>query len=189
MRLFVGLGNPGPAYADTRHNIGWRVIEEMRREHAFVDVSNKKFYGRLLKFSDNLLLQPLTYMNDSGRSVRAVMDFYKISLEDIVVIHDDLDLAFGALRFKRGGGHGGHNGLKSLDSAIGKEYIRVRMGIGRPKFKSAVVDFVLESFSESEEKVIGRWVEYTASVCWKIPSLSLDEVKSRYSLKSIESLP
>ena len=128
--LIVGLGNPGNDYEKTRHNIGFMVIDELIARHNASKLSSSSFEGELYKFKNHLLLKPLTFMNLSGNSVVKVKNFYKI--EDVVVIHDDLDLSFGALRFKKGGGHGGHNGLKSIDAMITKEYLRVRMGIGKP---------------------------------------------------------
>ena len=107
--LIVGLGNPGPDYEKTRHNIGFMVIDELIKRHNAQKLSSSSFQGELYKFSNHLLLKPLTYMNLSGNSIVAVKKFYKI--DDVVVIHDDLDLPFGTLRFKHGGGHGGHNGL------------------------------------------------------------------------------
>ncbi len=122
-------------------------------------------------------------MNLSGKSVLAVKNFYKIDNSNIVVVHDDIDLPFSALRFKRGGGDGGHNGLKSIDSLIGKDYIRVRMGVGKPQYKSQVPDYVLSDFTQDEEKIIPDWIEYTTKVLNEFNSRSLEEIKSRYSLK------
>jgi PTH1 family peptidyl-tRNA hydrolase len=127
-------------------------------------------------------------MNLSGRSVETVKQFFKIELEDIIVIHDDIDLPFGAVRFKRGGGHGGHNGLRSLDAHIGKEYVRVRIGVGKPEYKSQVADYVLHAFSEEEQKSIATLVRHVSQACKALLEEELNEVKSKYSLKSIEGL-
>ena len=127
-------------------------------------------------------------MNLSGKSVLPVKNFFKIELKDIIVIHDDIDLPFGALKYKIGGGHGGHNGLKSIDSAIGKDYLRVRMGVGKPQFKSQVADFVLSPFSKEEEELIPKWVDYCANVCQKIPNEPLDIIKSTCTLRDINAL-
>ncbi len=188
MKLFVGLGNPGPAYANTRHNIGWRVIDKLAKRLNPVNISKKSFLGELYKSKDILLLKPLTYMNLSGKSVQAVANFYKIPVEDIVVFHDDLDLPFGALRIKRGGGHGGHNGLKSIDSEVGKDYIRFRMGIDKPPIKSQVVSYVLEPFESKEEQNIAKWVDYTSDVALQVDKLPLDELRSRYTLRNIGAI-
>jgi PTH1 family peptidyl-tRNA hydrolase len=186
MYLLVGLGNPTTRYEKTRHNIGFRVIDRLISDSGARDVSKNSFHGKLFKSDNTLLLKPTTYMNLSGKSVIAVKNFFKIDIENIIVIHDDIDLPFSALRIKRGGGHGGHNGLKSIDQAIGKDYIRVRMGVGKPERKSQVVDFVLNNFSDEEEKIIEKWIEYTAETVKELQKKSVEEVKSRYSLKSFK---
>lgn len=116
MHLIVGLGNIGDKYELTRHNVGFLVIDEMTKNLTTSNINNSNFHSTLLKSGYNLFSKPTTYMNNSGLAVHAIMDYYKIDLEDIIVIHDDLDLPFGAVKFKIGGGHGGHNGLRSLDS-------------------------------------------------------------------------
>ena len=122
-------------------------------------------------------------MNLSGRSVLAVKNFYKI--DDVLVIHDDLDLPFGALRFKTGGGHGGHNGLKSIDGAITKEYARVRMGISKPAHKGEVASYVLSPFSEGEQAHLDKWINAAADAIMKLDTMSLEDVSSQYSIKQI----
>ncbi|MBD3793725.1 MAG: aminoacyl-tRNA hydrolase [Campylobacterales bacterium] len=186
MLLIIGLGNPGSQYEHTRHNIGFKVIDKMVSDFGARDVSKSSFYGELYKANDILLLKPTTYMNLSGKSVLAVKNFYKIELEDIMVIHDDIDLPFSALRFKKGGGHGGHNGLRSIDGVIGKEYYRVRMGVGKPEHKSQVADYVLHNFSAEEQTILDEWIKYTVSAIEALQNRTLDEVKSRFSLKSFE---
>jgi len=186
MLLIVGLGNPGKQYETTRHNIGFRVVDKLINDSGARDVSKSSFQGELFKTSNTLFLKPTTYMNLSGNSVQVVKNFYKIELEDIVVIHDDIDLGFSALRFKNGGGHGGHNGLRSIDAMVGKEYNRVRMGVGKPAYKSQVADYVLHAFSEEEENILSGWIDHTAHSIKELQSKTLNEVKSRYSLKSFE---
>jgi len=186
MLLIVGLGNPGKQYENTRHNIGFRVIDKLVADFGARDVSKSSFQGKLFKTSNILFLKPLTFMNLSGNSLQMVKNFYKIELEDIIVVHDDIDLPFTALRFKNGGGHGGHNGLRSIDAMIGKEYNRVRMGVGKPLHKSQVVDYVLHDFSQDEEKIIPSWIDHTSVAIKALEERTLDEVKSRYSLKSFE---
>ncbi len=132
---------------------------------------------------EHFLLKPTTYMNLSGRSVLAVKNFYKV--DEVIVIHDDLDLPFGALRFKSGGGHGGHNGLKSTDAAISPEYVRVRMGIGKPEHKSQVADYVLHPFSPDEESVLGQWISHTADAVEMLLEKTYTDVASKYSLKGV----
>jgi PTH1 family peptidyl-tRNA hydrolase len=186
MLLIVGLGNPGTQYEETRHNIGFRVIDKLINDLGARDVSKNAFHGELFKSPNFLFLKPTTFMNLSGNSVQAVKNFYKIELEDIVVIHDDIDLPFSALRFKNGGGHGGHNGLRSIDSMIGKEYTRVRMGVDNPEYKSQVADYVLSNFTTDEDKLLTAWIEHTADAVKELSSKELNEVKSRYSLKKFE---
>lgn len=186
MLLIVGLGNPGKQYEDTRHNIGFKVIDHLVADFGANEVSKSSFQGELFKAPNLLLLKPTTYMNLSGDSVQAVKNFYKIELEDIIVIHDDIDLPFSALRFKTGGGHGGHNGLRSIDAMIGKEYTRVRMGVDKPAYKSQVADYVLHDFSEEENKVLTSWIKHTAEAIKKLKTNPLELIKSKYSLKSFE---
>ncbi len=182
--LIVGLGNPGPDYEKTRHNIGFMVIDELISRHNATKLSSSGFKGELFKFQDHFLLKPLTYMNLSGESIQKVKNFYKI--ENVVVIHDDLDLPFGTLRFKFGGGHGGHNGLKSTDEKISKEYIRVRMGIGKPEHKSEVSSYVLGKFSEEEKKYLPQWVKHTADAIEYLLKSSLEDVSSKYTIKKFQ---
>lgn len=179
--LIVGLGNPGPSYAVTRHNIGFMVIDELLDRHPSQTIHKASFEGDLHKSAQDYLLRPMTFMNLSGRSIAAVKKFYKI--EDVVVIHDDLDLPFGALRFKHGGGHGGHNGLKSTDAMIGKAYLRVRMGIGRPTEKSKVVDHVLSSFSEAEQHHLPVWIAQAADAVELLLKEPWEDVASKCSIK------
>lgn len=186
MLLIVGLGNPGTQYENTRHNIGFKVIDRLISDFGANEISKSSFQGKLFKSSDILLLKPTTFMNLSGNSLQAVKNFYKIELEDIIVIHDDIDLPFSALRFKKGGGHGGHNGLRSIDAMVGKEYNRVRMGVGKPAYKSQVADYVLHDFSKDESDLLDGWIKHTAHAVKELKSKSLDEVKSRYSLKKFE---
>jgi len=131
----------------------------------------------------HFLLKPTTFMNLSGRSILCVKNFYKI--DDVIVIHDDLDLPFGALRFKSGGGHGGHNGLKSTDAAIGADYIRVRMGIGKPEHKSQVADYVLHPFSSEEQSKLREWIGASADAVEMLLEKSCSDVAAKCSLKGL----
>ncbi|ADY11876.1 aminoacyl-tRNA hydrolase [Sphaerochaeta globosa] len=147
VKLLVFLGNPGKAYARTRHNIGWMVAEHLYPNQSW----SEKFHGLVSTALTLKLLKPTTYMNESGRSVRACMDFYGYSAEEILVIHDDLELPYGTLRLQKGGGLGGHNGLKSIKAhAQSDQFSRLRIGIGRPVHGS-VASFVLERFTSDEE--------------------------------------
>jgi len=186
--LFVGLGNPGSTYQKTRHNIGFRVIDKLATTLDARDVSKNSFQGELRKYGTLLLLKPTTFMNLSGDSVQAVKNFYKAEMDDIVVIHDDIDLPFGAVKFKIGGSDGGHNGLKSIDSKIGREYLRVRIGIGRPEYRSQVSDYVLGKFDDEQEEKIEDLVDYVVKVCQKIPTTDIKQIKSLFSIKNIDKL-
>ncbi len=188
MTLFVGLGNPGPTYEMTRHNIGWRVIDKLVAELSARNISKASFYGELYRQGDLFFLKPTTFMNLSGKSVLAVKQFFKIDTEDIIVIHDDIDLQFGAVRFKKGGGDGGHNGLKSIDSSIGKEYYRIRIGVGKPEHKGQVADYVLHPFDSEEEAKIEALIDHTAKAAIALTKEPFEEVRTHYSLKSIEQL-
>lgn len=154
MRLFVGLGNPGRKYARHRHNIGWMAVERIAEDHGFAPF-RAKFQGRLsegqLRGTKVALLLPETYMNESGRSVGAAARFHKVDPADIVVFHDEIDLAPGKLKCKSGGGHAGHNGLRSLHAHIGPDYARVRMGVGHPGHKDKVPGYVLSDFPKADE--------------------------------------
>lgn len=154
MKLFVGLGNPGPKYAGNRHNIGFMALEEIASDHGF-GPWRSKFQGQLsegkLGSEKVILLKPETFMNLSGQSVGEAMRFYKLTPADVVVFHDELDLAPGKCRVKTGGGHAGHNGLRSIHQHIGAEYDRVRMGIGHPGHKDAVARYVLNDFAKADQ--------------------------------------
>jgi len=152
--LFVGLGNPGPSYSLNRHNIGFMAVDVMAQSYGASPWKNR-FQGHTAEaqIGDNrvLLCKPLTYMNLSGRCIGEAMRFYKIPLDAIYVFHDDLDLEPGKVKLKKGGGTGGHNGLASLDQYIGRDYWRVRLGIGHPGHKEGVTPYVLGNFSRQEE--------------------------------------
>jgi peptidyl-tRNA hydrolase, PTH1 family len=182
--LIVGLGNPGPNYEFTRHNIGFMVIDALISRQNAQKISSSSFNGEIFKFSNHFLLKPLTFMNLSGNSIAAVKKFYKI--DEVVVIHDDLDLAFGTLRFKHGGGHGGHNGLKSTDENISKEYTRIRMGIGKPEHKGEVASYVLSNFNENEAKHLQEWIQHTCESIEFLLTNSLEDTSSRYTIKKFQ---
>lgn len=153
MKLFVGLGNPGDKYSGNRHNIGFMAVERIAREHGF-SPWRKKFNALVCEGSIGTarvtLLKPETFMNDSGRAVGEAMRFLKIEPADVVVFHDELDLLPNKIKVKSGGGNAGHNGLRSISAHIGNEYPRVRIGIGHPGSKDAVVHYVLADFAKSE---------------------------------------
>ena len=154
MKLFAGLGNPGPEYAGNRHNIGFMAVDRIAADHGF-GPWKRAFKGLVaegrLGGEKVVLLKPETFMNASGQSVLGAMAFYKLALDDITVFHDELDLAPGKCRVKQGGGHAGHNGLRSISAVLGEGYGRVRLGIGHPGHKDAVAGYVLHNFAKAEQ--------------------------------------
>jgi PTH1 family peptidyl-tRNA hydrolase len=153
MLLLVGLGNPGPGYAGHRHNLGFMALDRVARRYGFAPW-RARFHGRTaegeIAGERILALKPETYMNDSGRAVAGAMQFYKLAPEAVVVVHDEVDLVPGKVRVKRGGGAGGHNGLRSIDAHIGSEYRRVRLGVGHPGHRDLVRHYLLHDFAKEE---------------------------------------
>ena len=154
MILLVGLGNPTPDSQDNRHNIGFKIIDAINQKFGLSkqkpkfkgllttgNISNKKIYA----------IKPLTFMNNSGICIRELIEYFKINVDDVIVFHDDLDIDFGKIKTKFGGSTAGHNGIASIDKFIGKDYSRVRIGIGKPDLKIAASDFVLNNFNEDEK--------------------------------------
>ncbi len=162
MLLVVGLGNPGPDYARNRHNVGFMAVDEIALRFRFSNFRTK-FHGKLAEGEvmgrKVLAFKPMTFMNRSGDAVLGAMRFYKLKPEDVIVFHDELDLAGGKIRVKRGGGHAGHNGLRSIHSRIGPNYSRVRIGIGHPGDKQRVVGHVLKDFSKEESVWVDKLME------------------------------
>lgn len=154
MKLWVGLGNPGPKYAGNRHNIGFMALDRIAADHGF-SPWKRAFQGLICdgRFGSDrvLLLKPETFMNLSGQSVGEALRFHKLTPADVTVFHDELDLAPGKLRLKQGGGHAGHNGLRSIHAHIGEAYGRVRLGIGHPGHKDAVSAYVLHDFAKADQ--------------------------------------
>ncbi|WP_433292237.1 aminoacyl-tRNA hydrolase [Pseudonocardia sp. CA-142604] len=183
--LVVGLGNPGPDYAETRHNVGFRVVEllaaragggRFSRHRTNSDVLEARLAGRRV-----VLAKPRTYMNVSGGPVAGLTKYFSVPIEDLVVVHDDLDLGFGVVRLKRGGGEGGHNGLRSISSALGtKEYLRVRFGIGRPPGRQDPADFVLKRFSGAEKKELEFAVDLAADAAEALLSDGLEPAQNKF---------
>ncbi|MBP7241763.1 aminoacyl-tRNA hydrolase [Amaricoccus sp.] len=153
MKLLVGLGNPGAKYARNRHNVGWMALDAIGAAHGFA-LWRSKFHGQIAEgrigTARVLLLKPETFMNLSGDSVRAAMAFHKLEPADVIVLHDELDLAPGRVRARVGGGAAGHNGIRSIVAHIGPEFLRVRIGIGHPGDKRVVANYVLNDFAKDE---------------------------------------
>jgi PTH1 family peptidyl-tRNA hydrolase len=154
----IGLGNPGEKYASTRHNVGFWVADEIARSVGVGFRAESKFLGEAAQLSMGgktvRLLKPTTYMNESGSSARRFMDFFKLDVSDLLVVHDELDLPPGTSRLKRGGGHGGHNGLRDLIQHCGKDFLRLRIGIGHPGDKKQVTNYVLKRAAGDEQRLI-----------------------------------
>ncbi|MFI8521516.1 aminoacyl-tRNA hydrolase [Streptomyces sp. NPDC085481] len=188
--LIVGLGNPGPDYAANRHNVGFMVADLLadriggrfkRAQKAQAQVVE----GRMgAPGPDNrrvVLAKPMSYMNLSGGPVTALRDFYKVPTAHVVAIHDELDIDFGVLRLKIGGGDNGHNGLKSMTKAMGAEYHRLRFGIGRPPGRMQVADFVLKDFSSTERKELDYFVDRAADAVECLVTEGLERAQSAYN--------
>jgi PTH1 family peptidyl-tRNA hydrolase len=183
--VVVGLGNPGPEYAETRHNVGFRVVEGLAarsgggrfaKHRSNADVLEGRLAGRRV-----VLAKPRTYMNVSGGPVAGLLRYFSVLPADLVVVHDDLDLGFGVIRLKRGGGEGGHNGLRSLTSSIGtRDYLRVRFGIGRPPGRQDPADFVLKRFSGAERKDVEFAVDLAADAVEALLADGLESAQNRF---------
>lgn len=169
MKLIVGLGNPGSQYAHTRHNTGFAIVDEIVSEYGESWQEKSKFKGHITELTFDsrpvLFLKPQTFYNDSGESVRAVKDFYKIANQDILVIHDELALPFGSIRTRIGGSDAGNNGIKSINAHIGEDYARIRIGVyNELRERQDDADFVLSKFSKSEGEVFPKIIDRTQKI-------------------------
>jgi PTH1 family peptidyl-tRNA hydrolase len=183
--LVVGLGNPGPDYAATRHNVGFRVVEllaaragggRFAKHRTNADVLEGRLAGRRV-----VLAKPRTYMNLSGGPVAGLLRYYSVPVTELVVVHDELDLGFGVVRLKRGGGEGGHNGLRSISRSIGtRDYLRVRFGIGRPPGRQDPADYVLRRFSAIEAKDLDLGIDLAADAAEALLADGLEEAQNRF---------
>ena len=187
--LIVGLGNPGPGYAANRHNVGF-VVTDLLASRVGGNFKTHKSRARVLEGRTGMpgvssrrvvVAQPMSFMNLSGGPVAALRDFYKVPVERIVVVHDELDIDFGALRLKRGGGDNGHNGLKSLTKALGPDYFRVRFGVGRPPGRMQVADYVLKDFSGAERKELDYFVDRASDAVESLIVDGLERAQSTYN--------
>jgi PTH1 family peptidyl-tRNA hydrolase len=165
MHLVVGLGNPGTRYAATRHNVGFRVVERLAARSG--EKVERKLFGALvgdamLGGKKAALAMPQQYMNVSGQPTASLLGFYKVPASEMVVVHDDLDLPLGRLRVRVGGGHGGHNGIRDIQRTCGSEFVRVRMGVGRPPPEWDTADYVLSTFTAAESSAVEAMVEHAA---------------------------
>ena len=182
--LIVGLGNPGPDYAGNRHNAGFMVLDTLaariggrfRSHRARAEVVEGRLDGHRV-----ILAKPRSYMNESGGPVVALRDFFKVPTERVIVVHDELDIPYGTLRLKRGGGDNGHNGLRSITKSLGdREYLRIRFGIGRPPGRMDAASFVLRDFSTTERKELGLDIERAADAVSDLLRDGLDRAQNVY---------
>lgn len=185
MMLVVGLGNPGPEYERHRHNVGFMAVDEIHRRFG-LSPWRRRFQGLSAEGAvggDKVLaLKPQTFMNLSGQAVGEAMRFYKMIPDQVVVIHDELDLPTGRIRVKRGGGHGGHNGLRSIDDHIGKDYWRIRVGIGHPGSKEQVHGWVLSNFAKADEGWLGTLLDTMAKEFPLVAAGEAEKFASRVAL-------
>ena len=182
MKLIVGLGNPTDKYKDNRHNVGFKVVDELISTLNAKSITKSSFKGELYKSPKTLLLKPTTFMNLSGESVRAVCSYYKIDTEDVIVVHDELDIDFGRIKLKRGGSSGGHNGLKSIDTHCDREYLRVRVGIGKPQNKD-IIAHVLSDFNKDESLCLEKIIKKASSLAVELLENPLKDVQNSFSQK------
>jgi PTH1 family peptidyl-tRNA hydrolase len=182
--LVVGLGNPGPKYADTRHNVGFAVVDRLaaragarfKAHRGLADLAEARLAGIRV-----VLAKPRSYMNVSGGAVASVLRYYRVPVSELVVVHDDLDLGFGTIRLKRGGGEGGHNGLRSISQSLGtRDYLRVRFGIGRPPGRMDPADYVLRRFSAAERAEVDLAVELSADAVEALLTDGLEPTQNRF---------
>lgn len=166
--LIVGLGNPGSQYQDTRHNVGWWWIDTLAEQQNATLKAEKKLFAECTKTNiaghEVILAKPMTFMNESGKAVLAIQQFYKIPIENILVVYDDLDLPVGSVRFKKAGGHGGHNGIRDIVRVFGKpDFLRLRIGIDHPGNKNKVHSYVLSKPSSDDKISILNRIDYSVS--------------------------
>ncbi|MDR0831949.1 MAG: aminoacyl-tRNA hydrolase [Bacillales bacterium] len=189
MKLIVGLGNPGQKYADTRHNMGFLVIDEILKKYK-LKLKTLKHFGIYLKTKlegqEVILLKPLTFMNDSGLSIVQVMSYYKIAIEDVLVIYDDMDTEPGSIRLRLSGSAGGHNGLKSIISHIGENFKRIRVGIG--KHTEPTIDYVLSRPTLEQEPLIEQGLIKARDAVSYYLLEPFDKVMSKYNEKKKEEI-
>ena len=180
MLLFVGLGNPTPDSKNNRHNIGFKIIDAINQKFS-LSKQKPKFKGLLTTGNINkkkvYAIKPLTFMNNSGICIRELIEYFKIDSKNVMVFHDDLDIDFGKIKAKFGGSSAGHNGIESIDKFIGKDYSRIRIGIGKPKSRSYVTDHVLKDFDEEEIKDL---IKITTNITDSLPIL-IDKKLDRFS--------
>ena len=184
-RLIVGLGNPGNEYEDNRHNLGFWFVDRLASDLKVSLVAQGKFFGRVARDGDRWLLQPTTFMNHSGQAVAALARFYKIAAQEILVVHDELDLPPGAIRVKQGGGNGGHNGLKDIQAHLATpDFWRLRLGIGHPGERNEVINYVLKAPRREEQELIDRAIDRSL-LAW--PKLAAGDYEAAQRLLHVKA--
>ncbi|MBM5812234.1 MAG: aminoacyl-tRNA hydrolase [Gammaproteobacteria bacterium] len=187
LRLVVGLGNPGPEHAATRHNAGFWFVDELARRHEAQWKAERRYAGEAgratVAGTPLWLFKPMNYMNRSGLAVRAICDYLQLPPAEMLVVHDDLDLPPGSVRLKRGGGAGGHNGLRDVISHVGEDFWRLRLGIGHPGDRHVVIDYVLERPPAVEERLIREAVELGLSELPRLLTEGADRAMNRLHAK------
>lgn len=184
MFLLVGLGNPGQKYARTRHNVGFDVVDRLgeRWGIAVTRSSSQSLVGDgLVKNERAVLMKPQAYVNRSGGPVRAAMDFYKVPIANVIVVHDELEVPFGKVKIKRSGGHGGHNGIRDLNQHLGTDYPRVRVGTGRPPEGWDPSDFVLARWKDDEGQEVLRMIERACDAMESVVTEGVDAAMNRFN--------
>jgi len=188
LKVIVGLGNPGPKYTETRHNAGFWFIEEVARKYSATFRLEKKFHGEVAKISlqgkDIWLLKPDTFMNRSGLATQSLLSFYRITADQLLVAHDEIDLPPGTAKLKTGGGHGGHNGLRDIINQLGsKDFHRLRIGVGHPGSKDQVVDYVLRKPSLDDHIMISRDIDDAVAVMPELASGAFEQAMQKLHSK------
>ncbi|VAW50109.1 Peptidyl-tRNA hydrolase [hydrothermal vent metagenome] len=188
LKVIVGLGNPGSKYTETRHNAGFWFMDEVARKYGASFRADKKFHGEVAKVSiegkDIWLLKPDTFMNRSGLAVQSLLSFYRITAEQLLVAHDEIDLPPGTAKLKTGGGHGGHNGLRDIISQLAsKEFHRLRIGVGHPGSKDQVVDYVLRNASRDDHILIDRDIDDAVAVLPDLASGAFEQAMQKLHSK------
>jgi PTH1 family peptidyl-tRNA hydrolase len=191
MIAIFGLGNPGKRYQETRHNIGFRVLKELAGRWR-IELKQKSFHALWgcgkVEEQKIFLAMPQTYMNLSGVAVRELTDYFKVKVHDVIVVHDDLDLSFGRIRLKSGGGDAGHKGLKSVTECLGTtEFNRIRIGIGKPQDKSRIEDYVLEKFNREEASLLDDIIRCAAEATEEVVVSGLQQAMAKYHAKNIST--
>ncbi|MCG6936644.1 MAG: aminoacyl-tRNA hydrolase [Gammaproteobacteria bacterium] len=188
LKAIVGLGNPGPKYSETRHNAGFWFVDEVARKYSAVFRPEKKFHGEVAKITlggkEIWLFKPGTFMNRSGLAVKSLLSFYRITVDQMLVVHDEIDLPPGTAKLKNGGGHGGHNGLRDIINQLASnDFHRLRIGVGHPGSKDQVVDYVLHNASRDERMLIDQDIDDAVAVLPDLASGALEQAMQKLHSK------